>query len=75
MPPRPLPSTSTERQRRCRQRRRKGLQYAVADVPLRLAEGLVEAGLLREQDATDPRALGTALVNASKHLLQINVTP
>ncbi len=75
MPPLPHPSPEARRQRRCRQRQRKGLQYAVADVPLHLAEGLVEAGLLREQDATDPRALGTALVNASEHLLQINVTP
>ena len=75
MPTRTTPSPEARRQRRCRQRRRKGLQYAVADVPMRLAERLVEAGLLREQEAADPRALGTALVNASEDLLQKNVTP
>ena len=40
------------------------------NVPLHLAERLVEAGLLEQQEAEEPRALGTALVNASEHLLQ-----
>ena len=67
-----LPSTPAERQRRYRQRQREGLLYAVADVPLHLAEGLVEAGLLRQQDATDTRALGTALIRASERLVKKN---
>ena len=75
MPPLPHPSPEAQRQREYRRRRREGLLYAVADVPLRLAERLVEAGLLEQQEAEEPRALGTALVNASEHLLQINVTP
>ena len=70
MPTRTLPSPEARRQRRYRQRQREGLHYAVADVPLHLAERLIEVGLLRRQEATDARALGTALVNASEHLLQ-----
>ncbi len=70
MPPRPHPSPEAQRQREYRRRRREGLLYAVADVPLHLAEWLVEVGLLEQQEAEEPRALGTALVNASKDLLQ-----
>lgn len=70
MPTRTLPSPEARRQRRYRQRQRDALLYAVADVPLRLAERLVEEGLLEQQEAEEPRALGTALVNASEHLLQ-----
>ncbi len=72
MPTRPFPLTPAERQRRYRQRQRDGLLYAVADVPLRLAEGLVEAGLLTQQDASDMRALGTALIRASERLVKKN---
>ncbi len=70
MPPRPHPSPEAQRQRRYRQRQRDALLYAVADVPLRLAERLVEAGLLRQQDAMDMRALGAALVQASERFAQ-----
>ena len=70
MPTRPFPLTPAERQRRYRQRQRDALLYAVADVPLRLAERLVEAGLLRQQDAMDMRALGAALVQASERFAQ-----
>ncbi len=70
MPPRPHPSPEARRQRRYRQRQRDALLYAVADVPLRLAERLVEAGLLRQQDAKDMRALGAALVQASERFAQ-----
>ena len=70
MPTRPHPSPEARRARRYRQRQREGLFYAVADVPLHLAEWLVEVGLLEQQEAEEPHALGTALVNASEHLLQ-----
>ena len=70
MPPRKRPSPEARRQREYRRRQREGVLYSVGYVPLHLAERLVEAGMLREQEATDPRALGTALVNASEHLLQ-----
>ena len=70
MPPLPHPSPEARRQRRYRQRQRDALLYAVADVPLRLAERLVEAGLLRQQDAMDMRALGAALVQASERFAQ-----
>ncbi len=70
MPTRTLPSPEARRQRRYRQRQRDALLYAVADVPLRLAERLVEAGLLRQQDAMDMRALGAALVQASERFAQ-----
>ena len=52
--------------RRYRQRQRSGLIYAVGYVPLRHAERLVETGLLRQQDASNPRALFAALIRASE---------
>ncbi len=70
MPTRPHPSPEAQRQREDRRRRRERLLYAVADVPLRLAERLGEAGLLRQQDAKDMRALGAALVQASERFAQ-----
>ncbi len=60
------PRTTAERQRRCRRRRNLGLLLAAAEVPLRLAERLVEAGLLSEDEATDPERLGAALTAAGK---------
>ena len=54
--------TSAERQRRLR---KLGLLLAAAEVPLCLAERLVEAGLLREEDATDPQRLGEAIAAAA----------
>ena len=55
-----------ERQRRLRRRRKLGVLLAAVEVPLRLAERLVEAGLLREEDATDPKRLGEALAAAGE---------
>ena len=75
MPTRNRPSPEARRQREYRRRQREGLLHAVADVPLRHAEWLVEVGLLPQQEATNPRALGTALVNACAHLLKKIVTP
>ena len=75
MPTSTLPLTPAERQRRCRQRQREGLLHAISGVPLHLAEGLVETGLLEQQEAEDPHALGAALVNATEHFLKENVTP
>ena len=70
MPTRKAPSPAARRQREYRRRQREGLLYQVGYVPLHLAEWLIEAGLLEQQEAKEPRALGTALVNASKDLLQ-----
>ena len=70
MPTRIPPSPEARRQREYRRRQREGLLYSVGYVPLHLAEWLIEAGLLEQQEAKEPRALGTALVNASEHLLQ-----
>ncbi len=54
-------TAAAARQRRCRRRRRLGLLLAGAEVPMRLAERLVEAGLLSEDEAADPERLGAAL--------------
>ena len=56
--------TAAERQQRLRIRRKLGLLVATAEVPLQLAERLVEAGLLPEDHSTDPERLGAALVAA-----------
>ena len=58
--------TSAERQGRLRRRRKLGLLLAATEVPLCLTERLVEAGLLREEDATDPKRLGEALAAAGE---------
>ncbi len=60
------PTAAAARQRRCRRRRKLGLLLAAAEVPLRLAERLVQAGLLSEGEATDPEKLGAALAAASE---------
>ena len=60
-----MSTTSAERQRRRRERKRLGLVLARAEVPDRLVEALVDQGLLREDQATDARAIGQALVEAT----------
>ncbi len=75
MPTRTLPLTPAERQRRCRQRRREGTLCAMSYVPLHHAEGLIDAGLLPQQDAADPRALGAALLQSSECHVKKTVTP
>ena len=52
--------------RRLRQRQREGSLHSAGDVPLRLAEGLVETKSISQQDASDPRALFAALVRAAE---------
>ena len=64
MPAQPL--TPAERQRRLRIRRKLGLLWSAAEVPAVLAEALVEAGLLSDDDAADPDRLGAALVTAGE---------
>ena len=64
MPAQPL--TPAERQQRFRIRRKLGLLWATAQVPLALAEVLVEARLLSADHAADPEHLGAALVTACK---------
>ena len=59
-------SPGARRQQRLRARRKLGLLVASAEVPLQLAESLIEAGLLREEDATDPECLGAALTVAGQ---------
>jgi hypothetical protein len=58
--------TAAARQRRYRHRRRHDLLLAQAEVPATLAERLIDAGLLAEEAAADPHALGEALVAAAK---------
>ncbi len=61
--------TSAERQRRLRDRRKHNLLVARVEVPASLAEALIDAGILFEEDASDPQALGGALVAAAKRLI------
>ncbi len=61
--------TSAERQRRLRYRRKHDLLLAQAEVPAALAEALIDAGLLSEKGASDPQALGGALVAAAERLI------
>ena len=61
------PSPSAARQRRRRERKRLGLVLAHAEVPDRIVEALVDQGLLREDQASDARAIGQALVDATEN--------
>ncbi len=67
MPTRPF--TSAERQRLLRYRRKHNLLVARVDIPAHLAEALIDAGLLSEEAASDLQALGDALVEAAKRLI------
>ncbi len=60
------PIPAAERQRRHRDRKRRGLLLARAEVPDRIVEALVDQGLLWEAQATDARAIGKALVDATE---------
>ncbi len=64
-------SSAAERQRRLRRRRKLGLLLAAAEVSLCLAERLVEAGLLREEDATAPKRWGEAIAAAARRGLDL----
>ena len=68
-----MPSRSSTpaalRQRRFRRRRKHDLILAQAEVPMHVAENLIDAGLLFEEDASDPQALGDALVASAKRLM------
>ena len=64
--------TPAECSRRYRQRQQGRLLHTAGDVPLHLAEGLVETGLLPQQDASDPRALFAALIRAAEHYVKKN---
>jgi len=61
------PVPDKERQRRCRERKRRRLRLARAEVPDRVVEALVDQGVLREAQATDPRAIGKALVEVAEN--------
>ncbi len=63
------PHTPAERQRRFRDRRKHNLLVARVEVPTSLAEAMIDAGLLSEEDASDPQALGGALVATAKRLI------
>ena len=65
------PTPAAERQRRHRERKRRRLLLARAEVPDQIIEALVDQGLLREAQATDPFAIGRALVDVAKK----SVTP
>ena len=75
MPTRPLPLTPAECSWRYRQRTLGRLLYVAGDMPLRLAEELVDAGVLPQQDASDRRALFAALVRAAEGYIKKIVTP
>ena len=57
------------RQRRFRCRRKHDLLLAKAEVPMLMAEALIDADLLSEADASDPLALGRAIIAAAERLL------
>ncbi len=57
------------RQRRFRRRVKHDLILAQAEVPMRVAENLIDAGLLSEKGASDPQTLGGALVAAAERLI------
>ena len=61
------PTPAAERQRRRRERKRLGLVLARAEVPDRIVEALVDHGLLHEDQASDARAIGQALVDATEN--------
>ncbi len=61
--------TSAERQRRLRYRRKHDLLLAKAEVPMLVADALIDTGLLSEEDASDPKALGGALVEAAERFI------
>ncbi len=63
----PNPTSAAKRQRRHRERKRRGLVLARAEVPDRIVEALVDQGLLREDQASDARAIGQALVDATEN--------
>ncbi len=62
-------ATSAERQRRLRYRRKHDLLLAKAEVPMLVADALIDADLLSEEGASDPQALGGALVAAAERLI------
>ena len=53
-------------QRSYRERQQSGQLWASAFVPLDLVERLVEAGLILENDSSDKKSLGAALVEATR---------
>ncbi len=61
------PISAAERQRHRRERKRRGLVLAHAEVPDRIVDVLVDRGLLREDQASDARAIGQALVDATEN--------
>ncbi len=61
--------TSAERQRRLRYRGKHDLLLAKAEVPMLVADALIDADLLSEEGASDPQALGGALVAAAERLI------
>ena len=63
------PLTDAERQRRLRYRRKHNLLMARVEISAPLAEAMIDAGLLSEDAASDPQALGDALVASAKRLM------
>ena len=49
-------------QRGYRRRKKTGDVLATAEVPLRVVERLIEMGWLKDEDASDKKAIGAALV-------------
>ncbi len=65
----PIPDKERQRQlqREYRVRDKSGMRWASAFVPGDLTEKLIEGGLLPEDEATDKKSLGAALVVAALH--------
>ncbi len=57
---------AAEHQREYRERDKSGTYWASAFVPSDLTKRLIEGGLLKEDEATDKKSLGTALVAAAR---------
>ncbi len=60
------------RQRRFRRRVKHDLILAQAEVPMHVAENLIDTGLLSEKGASDPQALGRALVEAAERFIYVS---
>ena len=65
----PTPTAGRQRQlqREYRARDKSGSLWASAFVPRDLAEKLIAGGLLPEDESTDKKSLGAALVEAALH--------
>ena len=62
-------ATAAQRMQRSRRRRREGVMFVTAEVPLPLVLDLVEGGWLDRGDSDDPARVGEALMRATQHVV------